>query len=71
MCSPTAEDMIFNIYHGRARASVENAFGILKNRSQSLKNLPVKINKMQHVGKAARWIIAPVCIHNFSRLYIE
>jgi hypothetical protein len=61
----------FNSYHGQARVKIENAFGMLKRRFQSLKSLPVVIKKERHIYKASNWILACVVIHNFVREGLE
>ncbi|KAG0289140.1 hypothetical protein BGZ97_006564 [Linnemannia gamsii] len=53
--------------HGSARASIENAFGMLKLKFQSLQNLPVQINSEADMDRAASWVMACVVLHNLVR----
>lgn len=54
----------FNIAHARARIKIEQAFGVLKNRFESLKRLPVRINEDDDHIKAMLWVGTCVCLHN-------
>lgn len=66
-----SEKARFNSYHGQARVKIEHAFGMLKRKSQSLRNLPVLIKKKRDMYKAASWIKACVVLHNFLREGLE
>jgi len=66
----TAQEHRFNGLHGSARVKIEYAFGWLKLKWQSLKNLPAKIDKKRHIDRASSWTMACLILHNFC-LYIR
>ncbi|AAW45247.1 hypothetical protein CNH01500 [Cryptococcus deneoformans JEC21] len=54
----------FNKKCSSARVKIEHAYGILKNRWQSLRSLRVKICNVRDEGVATCWIQACVVLHN-------
>lgn len=69
--NPNNEEARFNSYLGQARVVIEHAFGMLKNKFQSLQNLPIKIEKKEDIDKTSSWILACVVLHNFIRQHAE
>ncbi|KAG0350799.1 hypothetical protein BGX24_008019, partial [Mortierella sp. AD032] len=65
--SGEGDQVLFNSLHGSAQATIENAFGMLKLKFQSLQNLPIQINDPEDMDKVASWIMACVVLHNFVR----
>lgn len=65
----TPQEHRFNGLHGSARVKIEHAFGWLKLKWQSLQNLPVKIDKKRHIGRASSWVIACMILHNFCLVH--
>jgi hypothetical protein len=58
----TAEQNLFDKHMRKGRVKIENAFGILKNRFQILKNLNVEVDK------AADVVVACCVLHNICIL---
>lgn len=50
---------------------IENAFGMLKLKFQSLQNLPVQVNTLTDMDKVASWIMACVVLHNLERKDVQ
>lgn len=46
-------------------AVIENAFGMLKVKFQSLQNLPIQVNHLKDMDKVASWILACIVLHNY------
>lgn len=64
----TGDQLTFNYLHGSARSKIENAFGMLKMKFQSLQNLPVPVKNAEDIDKTADWVLACVVLHNFIRM---
>lgn len=63
----SGDELRFNQIHGSARVKVEHSFGMLKLKFQSLKSLPIRIDKRSDIQKASQWIVACVVLHNYLR----
>eukprot|EP00474_Spongospora_subterranea_P003016 CRZ03474.1 hypothetical protein [Spongospora subterranea] len=59
-----AENEEFNFRLSRGRVVSEHGNGILKGRWQSLRALPICINKGVHVNLVCDWIVASCVLHN-------
>lgn len=71
LCSPEAnipENSLFNRYLSAVRVRSEHAIGYLKGRFYSLKSVPIAIQSLEHVNYLNAWILAAVCVHNFTLL---
>ncbi len=60
----TADEMVFNRYHSRARVKVEGFFGALKMRFQSLMKYRGRVSHDRSVATADLWIITCFTLHN-------
>eukprot|EP00474_Spongospora_subterranea_P010901 CRZ11359.1 hypothetical protein [Spongospora subterranea] len=58
------ENQQFNLRISRARVVSEHGNGILKGRWQSLRGLPICINKPSDIKFACQWITAGCVLHN-------
>lgn len=59
------DDQRFNTYISQMRIKIEHAFGILKARFQSLKQLRLQITSKEDVAFASAWIRVCVILNNF------
>lgn len=59
------DDQQFNTYISQMRIKIEHAFGILKARFQSLKQLRLKIKSKDDVVYASGWIRVCIALNNF------
>ncbi|KAF9118419.1 hypothetical protein BG015_006620, partial [Linnemannia schmuckeri] len=58
----------FNVAHASARVKIEHAFGLLKGKFKSLKELRVDIDTQKDMTDAGRHIMVCVILHNITRL---
>lgn len=59
------EDQQFNTYISQMRIKIEHAFGILKSRFQSLKQLRLKVESKEDIKYASAWIRVCIALNNF------
>jgi hypothetical protein len=62
----TRQNMLFNERVSAIRVRSEHAIGYLKGRCASLKSLRISIRKKEHIRYMVGWIVAAICVHNFS-----
>jgi len=55
----------FNLQLAEARVKVEHAFGVLKNRWSSLREIPIRISNSNDHVRVVAWIMACIILHNF------
>lgn len=69
--SLTPDQEVFNKYHEKARSKIEYALGLLLHKFQSLRSLPVDIEKRRDINRASSWIMACMLPRNFCLAHAD